>query len=211
MSFQINPTTASMPTMTAVSGNVGQRVAVTSTTASAATTTPAAGVAATGAAQPGVLASSQIPLKRPRIVCLTPDQIRGLGQQVVKLPNGQLQFVKPQAPSVSSQATSGVITTTQSTHLPINLVPAAAGQAASPNRVVQVFVKNMQSETQAYKVDLSMDVSTLKRLIRDREGIPPYQQRLIFDGKQIEDGQSLADCGIQRASTIRLVGRLSGC
>ena len=147
MSFQINPTTASMtptmPTMTAVSANAGQRVAVTPTTArlqaQSAVTTPAAAVAATGAAQTGVQASSQIPQKLQ--IVHTPDgkmQIRGLlpGQQVVKLPDGKLQIVTPQA-SVSSQATSGVITTTQSTNSPMKLAPAAAGQTASPNRLVQ--------------------------------------------------------------------------
>lgn len=78
------------------------------------------------------------------------------------------------------------------------------------NDPIQIFVKNLMGKSIAIMVRPDDTVESLRAKIEEREDIPPREQRLLYQGKQLEDGRKLSDYNIQKESNLHLVLRLRG-
>ena len=95
---------------------------------------------------------------------------------------------------------------------------AAEPAAALPRRTTsaansrfKLAVTTLTGKVLWFHVTPKSTVAELKSKYQNREGVPPDQQRMIWEGKQLEDDRKLSEYGIGPDCKVTMVLQLRGC
>lgn len=75
---------------------------------------------------------------------------------------------------------------------------------------MQVKVKTLTGRDILVDIEPTDKIIRIKEMMEEKEGISPAQQRLIFNGSQLDDDKTVQDSGILAGASLHLVLTLRG-
>jgi ubiquitin len=75
---------------------------------------------------------------------------------------------------------------------------------------MQIFIRGIEGGIMAIEVEVFSTIFQVKEYISSQEGISPWDLRIIFAGKELQNDRTLSDYGIQKESTFYIAVRLLG-
>jgi len=82
--------------------------------------------------------------------------------------------------------------------------------SSDSDETMQIFVKTISGDTVALTVTPSLTIQNILTLMSVRTSLPQDDMRLVFAGKHLLSSSTLADCNIQKESTMHLTAPLRG-
>ncbi|KAK9830083.1 hypothetical protein WJX72_009683 [[Myrmecia] bisecta] len=75
---------------------------------------------------------------------------------------------------------------------------------------MQLFVRTLYGSTRQVEFEPHMNLRDLQERIRALDGQPPAPSRLVYGGRTLQHGRQLSSYGVERDSTVHLIGYLRG-
>ncbi|XP_076260023.1 ubiquitin-like protein NEDD8 [Rhynchophorus ferrugineus] len=73
-----------------------------------------------------------------------------------------------------------------------------------------IKVVTLTGDERMIDVEPSDKILALKEKLEEKEGIPPQQQRLVFQGKQLKDDKTISSYKLKAGTVLHLVVALRG-
>lgn len=70
---------------------------------------------------------------------------------------------------------------------------------------MQIYIKTLTGRTVSLIVEDTETIKMVKEKLKEKDGVPVEEQRLVFNSQELEDSKTLRHYGIMREATLHVV------